>query len=136
MKTLGILLCLLTLCGAVGCMYNPSDAIKGGTTTVSVNLDPETGKPLGGSFSHNGDLANVKGLTLHFDKDTYARMGSMSTDDTALTNAQGQGFVAQQQAYLQGAQTAMQLIGAIASHGFTPAAGSGTLPTFQPGWRK
>jgi hypothetical protein len=109
MRRIGIILtCLLVAGLTIGCIYNPADAIKGGTTKIVMN-DPATGNPTA-SFEHNGDVAALKGLTLHLDKDTYARLGVMNTDDTALGTSQGQAFIAQQQAYLAGTQSAIQLL--------------------------
>jgi hypothetical protein len=83
------------LLGSAGCTTLAD--VKGGTTQIKFLTNPDSGDDEA-TFTHNGDVAQIKGVTVHLNKDRYARIGSMQTDDTALTNAQGQGYVAYEQA--------------------------------------
>lgn len=98
-KSVALVFCVgfagLLLGGLAGC--SGINDIKGGTTQLKINHNVDTGDDEA-TLTHNGDVASFQGVTLHLDKDRYARISKTSTDDTVLSNAQGQGYIAQENA--------------------------------------
>ena len=112
MKTFGIMLCLL-LVAAGGCISD----ITGAQHRVAF-CDPATGKEIG-VWSHNGDTAKMRGVTLHIDKETYFRIGSMDTTDE-IGGYQTQAFIKQQ-------DTANSMMGTL-MNGLLSALGKSPVP--------
>ena len=109
----------LLLAAGGGCLYNPADAIQGAKYKALLT-DPNGGTAM---YEASGQSTAISKLRLARSPKTGQTLtiGSVSSEDT-VAEQQGQGYQTQQQAYLAGATTAMQVVAALMGKQITPAA--------------
>jgi hypothetical protein len=118
-----LLLCValsaVAVFGVGGCMWLPSDSVKGAQHKIAL-YDPNSGL-LTAEYTESGTSNALTRFTMSNYRKTGQRIGigAAASEDT-VADQQGQTAIAQQNAYLQGATTAMQLVGAIMGKSFTP----------------
>lgn len=124
-----VVVCLLALIALDGCMWNPSDAVKGAQGTLAI-YDANSSKPAIEYITGGASVAASK-IRLADSPKTgrVLTIGAVGMEDT-VAEQQGQAFQVQQQAYLAGATTAMQLVGALMGKQITP--GTTVFSPWQP----